>query len=250
MIATLIVLCTLAQANASAQLLIKEHGFLKTMSEASIGGRELAQMMQAKDAIWIKESTLNAEALSFSNSWLAKILNPKVSLTAAKAPWTGRHGTDSIRKLFVRSWTSPMGEVTWSDMGLLAVIHFRAENAFLLGGVEEAQDFIESNLQRMLRLPVIPQGAIKWYVKPLESASGTKIYGGNVLRNVRMGPPERLPNGDVREVGLEYPLKWHQFLYVFTDGANIVVRVHFSDADERTLGRVSDHRTRFSHSGH
>lgn len=242
MIATILI-ASIIQGAFVGQSNDHEARFLRELSETSKPAMAVATLITLADQSVVGQGRLNKEARVFSEEWMNKVLSSPMREAASKVTWAGRKSADGVSKLFVRTWSTPFGVTTWSDNGVVAVLQSRLATRSSLFANEDAVEFAERRLSELLNLPEVSKTNTRWHLGSSSTVTDSRLFSGNVFRGVRT-EPFLMPNGDIAEKVLD-TLKWHNAMFVATDGGNLLVRINFYDADPDTLRRVSDSRTRF-----
>lgn len=231
------------QGHVATYPVVEDAGFLPSLAAGSPAASGLATFFASKDTRIVPKGNLNSAAVAHSESWLARIVRTQVVPSSAVRTWSGRFGADGVSRLFVLPWRCSLGDITWSDNGVVAGIHLRLSQPRSVQSQAEARSLLDKLLSEMLNLPRVRADTIHWYLSDSGKRNGSRLYAWNVYRNLST-VPITLPNGDSAE-RITDPLQWHSALYVATDGPSFAVRINFRPEDENVLKRVADPRTRF-----
>ncbi len=233
------VLSILCIALSEAPLVSSQDSFLRLVESSSKEGANVVGLMRPSDDTIVPSSKLRPEAVAFSTSRVDAMLVPEQAKGAAHAPWFGRHSSDGVSKLFTKQWPFDAGELTWSDNGVSAVLLMEVKQARVLANGTDAERFIQLHLGRTLLLPkVAPEK-----VRPYLNSAGGSLHAGTLFRGLDTQSVD-LPGGRVGEKILG-PLKWHNIIYVATDGTNLIARMNFYEVEREIARDVANPRTRF-----
>lgn len=242
MCVTLLLLTALTQQVSQDLCIASDAPSIRALSSATGPAHGFATMLLAKNAFKATAAQLNPEATGFSDQWMRKVLAQTFYDSLRKAPWSGRLSVDGTSKLFVRSTSTSFGRVTWIDRGVNCVVHVQLHAHETLEGATQATALVSECMERILNLPAVPASAVKVNMK-LDATAGRSVYVGTIQRDLKT-TSTRASDGRLIELG-NAPLRWHNYIVVLCDGANVAFRINFFDAERDVLKRVADPLTRF-----